>query len=131
MKSQCPICGSKFASRQCYFCQRKVCTSCVVPEDVTGNQSTTKCISCDRRKINKISVLSVLRRNKFILAVLGAFWIYTVFPLPFLQMFGIKIDPTSLQPIFITTAVMTIPFLFMLIAWQKRSPTSDQTTSNE
>jgi hypothetical protein len=66
MKSQCPICGSKFASRQCYFCQRKVCSSCVVPEDVTGSQSTTKCISCDRKKINKISILSVLKRNKFI-----------------------------------------------------------------
>lgn len=129
MKSQCPICGSKFPSRQCYFCQRKICSSCVVPEDVTGSANTTKCITCDRRKINKISILSVLRRNKFILGILGGFWIYTVFPLPFLQMFGIKTDPTSLQPIFITTAVMTIPFLFMLIAWQKRSPTSNQTTS--
>jgi hypothetical protein len=94
-------------------------------------QSTTKCISCDRRKINKISILSVLKRNKFILGILGGFWIYTVFPLPFLQMFGIKIDPTSLPPIFITTAVMTIPFLFMLIAWQKRSPTINQTTFDD
>jgi len=107
---------------QCYFCQRKICTSCIVPGDVAGNYSTTKCNTCDRRKINKISILSVLRRNKFILGVLGGFWIYTVFPLPFLQMFGIKIDPTSFQHIFITPAVMTIPFIFMLFAWQKRSP---------
>ena len=85
MESQCHICGSKFPTRQCYFCQRNICTSCIVPEDVTGNYSTTKCITCDRRKINKISILSVLRRNKFILGVLSGFWIYTVFPLPFLQ----------------------------------------------
>ena len=124
MESQCYICGSKFATKQCYFCQHKICSSCIVPADVTGNYRTTKCITCDRRKINKISVLSVLKRNKFILGILGGFWIYTVFPLPFLQMFGIKIDPTSFQPIFIATAVMTIPFLFMLFAWQKRSPNS-------
>jgi len=126
MDSQCDICGSKFASRQCYFCQRKICTSCIVPEDATGNYSTIKCITCGRRKINKISLLSVLKRNKIILGIIAGFWIYTVFPIPFLQLFGIKIDPTSFQPIFITTAVMTIPFLFMFFAWQKRSPNSSQ-----
>jgi hypothetical protein len=45
-------------------------------------------------------------------------------------MFGIRIDPTSLQPIFIATAVMTIPFLFMFFAWQKRSPKSSETTAS-
>jgi len=78
-----------------------------------------------------ISILSVLKRNKFILGVLGGFWIYTVFPLPFLQMFGIKIDSTSFQPIFIATAVMTIPFVFMLFVWQKRSPNSGESTQVE
>ena len=131
MESQCHICGSKFPTRQCYFCQHNICTSCIVPEDVTGNYSTTKCITCDRRKINKISILSVLKRNKFILGLLAGFWIYTVFPLPFLQLFGIKIDPTSFQPIFIATAVMTIPFIFMLFAWQKRSPNSSESTQVE
>lgn len=131
MEFQCAICGSKFATRQCYFCQSKICTSCIVPEDVTGNYTTTKCITCDRRKINKISFVSVLNRNKFILGILAAFWIYTVFPLPFLQLFGIKIDPTSFQPILITTAVMTIPFLFMFFAWQKRSPKNNQATTSQ
>lgn len=131
MESDCIICGSKFPTKECYFCQQKICTSCIVPADVTGNYSTTKCIACDRRKINKISVLSVLKRNKLILGLVGAFWIYTVFPLPFLQLLGIKIDPISFQPIFITTAVMTIPFVFMLFAWQKRSPaaSSEHTTT--
>ena len=128
----CTICGSKFPTKECYFCQRKICTSCIVPGDVTGSYSTTKCITCDRRKINKIGVLSVLKRNKIILGLLAAFWLYTVFPLPFMQLFGIKIDPTSFQPIFITTAVMTIPFVFMLFAWQKRSPTrSSEPTATE
>jgi hypothetical protein len=131
MESDCIICGSKFPSKKCYFCQQKICTSCIVPADVTGSYSTTKCIACDRRRINKISVLSVLKRNKLILGLVGAFWIYTVFPLPFLQLLGIKIDPISFQPIFITTAVMTIPFVFMLFAWQKRSPaaSSEHTTT--
>jgi len=35
-----------------------VCASFIVAEDVTGNYSTTKCITCDRRKINKISKVS-------------------------------------------------------------------------
>jgi hypothetical protein len=128
MESQCAIWRSKFATKQCYFCLSKIFTSRIVPEDVTGNFSTTKCITCDRRKINKISIVSVLKRNKFILGILVGFWIYTVFPLPFLQLFGIRVDPTSFQPILITTAVMTIPFLFMFFAWQKRSPKTSQST---
>ena len=131
MESQCYICGSKFPSKKCYFCEHKICSSCILPADVTGNYTTTKCITCDRRRVKKISILSVLKRNVFILGVLGGFWIYTVFPLPFLQMFGIKIDPTSFQPIFIATAVMSIPFLFMLFAWQKRSPNSSESTQVE
>jgi len=83
----CSICGSKFPTRECYFCQRKICTSCVVPGDVTGSYSTTKCVTCDRRKINKISIVSVLKRNKFILGLVAAFWIYAVFPLPFFTAF--------------------------------------------
>jgi hypothetical protein len=27
-----------------------------------------------------------------------------------------------LQPVLIATALMTIPFVFMMIAWQKKSP---------
>lgn len=113
-ESHCAICGSNFPSKQCYFCQTKICTSCIVPSDVTGNQTTIKCIRCDQRKVNKISVLSVIKRNKLILGLLAAFWIYTVFPLPFLQAFGIKTNPTSFQPIIIATAVMTMSSCYLL-----------------
>jgi hypothetical protein len=127
----CTICGSKFPTRECYFCQRKICTSCVVPGDVTGSYSTTKCVTCDRRKINKISIVSVLKRNKFILGLVAAFWIYAVFPLPFLQLFGIKMESWTFQPIFLTAGAMTIPFVFMFFAWQKRSPARSTGPSND
>ena len=122
MTAQCDICGARFATRKCYFCEGKICTSCIVPADVTGNYTTTKCINCDRQRISKISMLSVLRRNKTIIGILVGFWIFTVYPIPFLQMTGYKIDASAFQPILITTGVMTIPFVFMFIAWRKRAP---------
>ena len=45
-----------------------------------------------------------------------------VFPLPFLQLAGYEAGAAVLQPVLIATAIMTIPFVFMLIAWQKRAP---------
>lgn len=122
--ARCAVCNSRFAEAQCYFCQHRICTSCIVPEDVSGSQSTVKCVECDRRKITKISILSVLRRNKFIIGILIGYWIFTVYPIPFLQMAGYEIDPSAFQPVLIATAVMTIPFVFMFIAWQKRTPRS-------
>src|ERR687887_358718 len=92
MTAQCDICGARFATRKCYFCE------------------------------GKISMLSVLRRNKTIIGILVGFWIFTVYPIPFLQMTGYKIDASAFQPILITTGVMTIPFVFMFIAWRKRAP---------
>lgn len=102
-----------------------------MPADVTGSYSTTKCLTCDRKKINKISIISVARRNKVIIAILAGFWLFTVYPLPFLQMMGYKIDATAFQPVLFATAAMTIPFVFMFIAWQKRSPKSDEPTQSD
>jgi hypothetical protein len=113
------VCGSQFANKQCYFCESKICSSCTAPVDVTGGY-TTKCINCARHAINKISLLSVIRRNKIIIGILLGFWIFTVYPIPFLQMLGYNIPATAFQPVLITTAIMVIPFLFMFIAWQKR-----------
>lgn len=115
----CAVCGSQFANKRCYFCESKICSSCIAPVDVTGGY-TTKCVNCDRRKINKISLLSVIKRNKIIIAILFGFWIFTVYPIPFLQMLGYNIPATAFQPVLITTAIMIIPFIFMFIAWQKR-----------
>jgi hypothetical protein len=121
-RQRCTICGSQFAERKCYFCERKVCTSCIVPADVSGSYSTTKCINCDRKKVNKLGTLTLLKRNYYLIAIIVAFWLFTVFPLPFLQLAGLEINPSAFQPVLIATAVMTVPFVFMFLAWQKRAP---------
>lgn len=119
-QQRCMICGSRFAEKKCYYCESRVCTSCVVPADVSGN--TTKCLTCERKKVNRLSFWQLLRRNYYLIAIIVAFWLFTVFPLPFLQMAGLDINPTAFQPVLIATAVMTIPFVFMFIAWQRKAP---------
>ena len=125
-KQPCSICGSRFAEKKCYFCESKVCTSCIVPIDVSGSYSTTKCVSCDRKKVKRVSALSMLKRNYYIFGILVAFWLFTVFPIPFMHLAGLHVDPSAFQPVLIATAVMTIPFVFMFIAWQKRAPRGSQ-----
>ncbi|MGH9992336.1 MAG: hypothetical protein ACREAZ_06805 [Nitrososphaera sp.] len=121
-QQRCSICGSRFAERKCYYCENKVCTSCITRADAPGSNSTTKCVNCERRRIDKLSLLTVLKRNLFIIGILVGFWLFTIFPIPFLQVAGIEVDPTAFQPVLIATALMAIPFVFMFIAWQKRAP---------
>jgi hypothetical protein len=68
--------------------------------------------------------LAVVKRNKFVLAVLAGFWIFTVFPVPFINLAGYEGDVliSILQPVLITTGLMTIPFILMMIAWQRKAP---------
>src|ERR1700752_782179 len=96
-QQRCMICGSRFAARKCYFCENRVCTSCIVPEDVSG--STTKCFSCDRKKIDRLSLPMLLKRNYYIIVMIVGFWLFTVFPIPFMQLAGLDIDPTVFQPV--------------------------------
>ena len=118
----CTICGSHFANKKCYFCLNKVCTSCIVPEDAMGSGITIKCLTCDRKGIKKLGILTVLKRNKFALGVIFGFWIFAIFPLPFLQLGGYEATAVVLQPVLIATGILTIPFVFMMIAWQRRAP---------
>lgn len=117
---RCSICGSRFAERKCYYCESKVCTSCIVPVDVSG--STIKCLTCDRKKVKRLSFAALIKRNFHLLAIIVAFWLFTVFPIPFMQLAGLDIDPSAFQPVLIATAVMTIPFIFMFLAWQRKAP---------
>ena len=121
-QKRCVICGSRFAERRCYFCESKVCTSCIVPTDVSGDYSTTKCINCDRKKVSRLSFGALIKRNYYLFGIIIAFWLFTVFPIPFLHLAGLNIDPSAFQPVLIATAVMTIPFVFMFLAWQKKAP---------
>lgn len=123
-QQRCIICGSRFAENKCYYCESRVCTSCLVPADVSG--STTKCLSCDRKKVNRLSFAALVKRNYYLIAIIVAFWLFTVFPIPFMQLAGINIDPTAFQPVLIATAVMTIPFVFMFLAWQRKAPRGSQ-----
>jgi len=95
-----------------------------VPPDVSGSRTTIKCVTCERKKVNKISVVAVLRRNKMVFGILGGYWLFAIFPLPFLNLSGYpeEVMASILQPVLIATALMTIPFVFMMIAWQKKSP---------
>lgn len=120
--ANCSICGSRFAEKKCYFCQSKICTSCMVPIDVTGSALTVKCVTCDRKGVKKIGLATVLKRNKFLLGVIFGYWMFTIFPLPFLQLGGYEASAIVLQPVLFATAILTIPFVFMIIAWQKRAP---------
>jgi hypothetical protein len=70
--------------------------------------------------------MTLLWRNKMILGILVAFWLFTVFPIPFLKFAGVDIDASAFQPVLIATAVMTVPFVFMFLAWQKRAPRGTQ-----
>jgi len=118
---ECSICGSRFAEKKCYYCERRICTSCIVPSELAG-QSTTKCLTCDRKRINKVGTLKLLKRNGYIIGILAGFWIFTIFPIPFLHLAGVNVDSTAFQPVLIATALMVIPFVFMFIAWQRRAP---------
>jgi hypothetical protein len=59
-----------------------------------------------------------------VFGILGGYWLFAVFPFPFLNLSGYskEVLASIMQPILIATALMTIPFVFMIIAWQKRSP---------
>jgi hypothetical protein len=98
----------------------------MVPSDVTGSATTVKCLVCERKGINKISPAAVIRRNKFIFGILAGYWLFTIFPVPFINLSGYRGDVlvSIMQPILIASGLMTIPFVFMMIAWQKRAPKS-------
>jgi uncharacterized membrane protein len=79
-----------------------------------------------QEKIVKLGFATLLKRNYYLIGIIVAFWLFTVFPLPFMQLAGIEVDPSAFQPVLIATAVMTIPFIFMFMAWQKRAPRGSQ-----
>ena len=49
------------------------------------------------------------------IASLVGLWLLIVFPIPFLPMWGLPIDPTSVRTLLIITAIITIPFTLLAI----------------
>lgn len=79
-----------------------------------------KCVKCVNR--NSVPLKQFIKRNKFLIISIGAIWVYTVYPFPFLVALGFNVDISAVQAVLIATVVLTIPFLFLLKAWQKRPP---------
>jgi hypothetical protein len=48
-------------------------------------------------------------------AFLVGIWLLILFPIPFLPMWGLPIDPTSVRTLLIITSVITIPFTLLAI----------------
>ncbi|HEY7756737.1 MAG TPA: hypothetical protein VIA08_00735 [Nitrososphaeraceae archaeon] len=111
--TNCEICGSRFGSRSCVICSRIVCSSCI-------NRQGTRCSRCSTRKVEKVSFF---KRNLPYIALIVAMWFFVsgLYPFPYFMAIGTPVDMGIMQPVLIATTVMTIPFIFMLFAWKKRS----------
>jgi len=109
----CDICGSRFGSKSCVICSKIVCTSCV-------NRQGTICKRCSSKKIEGVSFF---KKNLPYIALIIAMWFFVsgLYPFPYFMLIGTPVDMGIMQPVLIATTVMTIPFIFMLFAWKKRS----------
>jgi len=48
-------------------------------------------------------------------------WLWVVFPIPFLLFFNVPFDPSAIQALLITVAVISIPFTLLAIFMNKGS----------
>lgn len=65
-----------------------------------------------------------LKSNIQYILLFVALWFFVagVYPFPYLLAIGVPLDLTIMKPVLIATAVLMIPFIFMLFAWKKRPP---------
>jgi len=78
---------------------------------------------CTRCNSNKVEKISFFKKNLPYIALIIALWFFVsgLYPFPYFMAIGIPVDMAIVQPVLIATTVMTIPFIFMLFAWKKRS----------
>jgi len=78
---------------------------------------------CTRCNLNKVVKISFFKKNLPYIALIVALWFFVsgLYPFPYFMAIGIPVDMAIVQPVLIATTVMTIPFIFMLFAWKKRS----------
>lgn len=48
------------------------------------------------------------------------FFVSGLYPFPYFYAVGIPVDPVLMQPVLIATAILLIPFIFMMFAWRKQ-----------
>ena len=56
-----------------------------------------------------------IRRKWKTIVLLAGIWLVFLFPIPFLPLWGLPIDSTSLRTMIITTAIVSIPFTLLAI----------------
>ena len=47
------------------------------------------------------------------------FFVSGLYPFPYFYAVGIPVDNVIMQPVLIATAILLIPFIFMMFAWRK------------
>jgi hypothetical protein len=54
--------------------------------------------------------------------MLVAVWFFVsgLYPFPYFYAVGIPVDSVIMQPVLIATAILLIPFIFMMFAWRKQ-----------
>ena len=110
--NQCYICGSRFGNVICAYCSQTVCSSCLI-------QSERKCKRC---AISNKKPSGFLKRNGPLILMIIAVWFFVsgLYPFPYFYAVGIPVDPVLMQPVLIATAILLIPFIFMMFAWRKQ-----------
>ena len=62
-----------------------------------------------------------LRKRWKLLLGVAVLWLWVVFPIPFLPFFNVPFDPSAIQALLITVAVISIPFTLLAIFMNKGS----------
>ena len=110
---QCDYCGSAFGERICYFCEKTVCTNCMVDD-------RTRCKDCYIQK-RRLSWQQLVKKNKLILVFAGFLWLYAVFPGPLIP----GLDPGFYAISIVAAVLIMIPLSFAMFFWSLNPPTSD------
>lgn len=72
---------------------------------------------------------SRLKRKWKVLASLDGVWLVFMFPIPFLPLFGQPVDPTSIQVLVMTPAIVSVPFTLLAIFMNGGRSNSDKKTT--
>jgi len=56
-----------------------------------------------------------VRRKWRRLVAFAAIWVFILFPIPFLPLWGFDVDPQAFQALIIITAIVSIPLTFLFI----------------